>query len=127
MPWHEASELTWIIGYLVFAEMPDQLPLTLIARRLVLTLVEQVLFLLRIILVLATWLALLPYSMYWVTQFFWWSADGFAELAAALFKKGGREAMRRGLEVAPVCEIPKVVPGLVQTVVAPVWWRASFE
>lgn len=56
--------------------MPEQLPLHILAKHLVQSLVRAILLVLRAVLVSVAWLAVLPYSSIWVFRFFLVSADG---------------------------------------------------
>ncbi|KAM0750560.1 hypothetical protein T439DRAFT_380454 [Meredithblackwellia eburnea MCA 4105] len=58
------------------SSMPTTLPLPLLLRHILLTLLSLVVLLLRAALVSVSWLAILPYVVLWVFRFFIISADG---------------------------------------------------
>jgi hypothetical protein len=87
----------------VFAEIPQRLPLLLVLRRLIYSLMSSIALVFRVILVATTWLALLPYSILWVTRFYFLVAELLAVQAGLLFKEGGRESMR--IVTGEICEV----------------------
>lgn len=75
------SELTWSTPAVYDTTMPEKLPLPVLARHFVRSIIRTILLCLRAVVVAFAWLAILPYTSFWTFRFYMWSADGVGGFA----------------------------------------------
>ncbi|KAI8320261.1 hypothetical protein GQ54DRAFT_247879, partial [Martensiomyces pterosporus] len=71
--------------------MPESIPKSIIVRQMLANVVSIILTFARAIAVVAMWLFVLPYIVYWLTRFYFWSGQSFVPSGADAVPGGGVE------------------------------------